>query len=164
MKYFKRANIYKNSTGNNILEVDTMKAFSYNWWCYLMPTGTGKYIFNNYRYSPTTGKHQFDMRSLLRKEFGICSENIVFVDFRESLSNMTTKEALTKQCEVLRDEVNELERLIAKKGTKRKKNAERAERINELSAKIVNLNEEFDLEYNTEGLFFTELDNLLKTY
>jgi endo-beta-N-acetylglucosaminidase D len=64
MKYFKQANIYKNSTGTNSVSLEKCEAYSYDWWQYLTKVN-GLVIFNNYFYSPTTSKHQSNCRGLL---------------------------------------------------------------------------------------------------
>ncbi len=51
---------------NNYLDLGTLKAYSYNWWCYFRPIGSLG-VFNSERYSSTTSKHQRDMGRLLSK-------------------------------------------------------------------------------------------------
>lgn len=62
MKYFKRLNLYK---GNNVtFHPETCEAFSYRWWRFVAIV-EGKLVFNDYRYSVTTAKHQRKVRGLL---------------------------------------------------------------------------------------------------
>lgn len=46
------------------LDPHDKKAFSYGWWQFLAIVN-GAVVFNNYRYSPSTGKHQHKVRSKL---------------------------------------------------------------------------------------------------
>ena len=69
MKYFKRLKIYKDYSGNNTFNPETLEAYSYRWWKYIGVV-EGKTVFNNFRYSVTTAKHQRNAISLL-KELGI---------------------------------------------------------------------------------------------
>lgn len=64
MKLMKRANLYKAS--NVTFNPETFEAFSYVWWKFVAKV-EGKVVFNNYRYSPTTGKHQYKVRRLLEQ-------------------------------------------------------------------------------------------------
>jgi len=73
MKYMKRSNTYK---ANNVtFDPDTCSAYSYDWWKFVAKHN-GKVIFNEYRYSVTTAKHQSKVRSLLR-ELGIQVDLVV---------------------------------------------------------------------------------------
>jgi len=73
MKYMKRAKIYK---ANNVtFDPETKEAVSYDWWLFTTVIN-GKLVFNNFNYSPTTGKHQYNVLSLLR-ELGIEVDLIV---------------------------------------------------------------------------------------
>lgn len=51
---------------NNTLNLATMQAHSYGHWCYFRIID-GLAVFNDYRYSNTTARHQHRMRQLLRK-------------------------------------------------------------------------------------------------
>lgn len=60
----KRAQVYK---GNNVIFYpETLEAFSYGWWKFV-GTVEGKVIFNNYRYSMSTSRHQSKVRALLKE-------------------------------------------------------------------------------------------------
>lgn len=67
MKFYKRLGIYKAS--NVEFNPDTLSAYSYNWWRFVAKVD-GKVVFNNYRYSASTSKHQSKVRALLN-ELGI---------------------------------------------------------------------------------------------
>jgi hypothetical protein len=62
MKYMKRAGIY--SSANVSFNPETKTALSYNWWEFVKVIG-GKVVFNSYRYSATTQKHQSKVKDLL---------------------------------------------------------------------------------------------------
>ena len=69
MKYFKRLKLYKGYNSNCTFNPETKDAYSYSWWRFVA-TVEGKLVFNNYRYSVTTAKHQRKVRGLLN-ELGI---------------------------------------------------------------------------------------------
>ena len=66
MKHFKRANIYKNSTGTVTFDPTKFEAYSYKWWRFVERIGS-LVVFNSYSYSNTTSGHQAKMRDLLNK-------------------------------------------------------------------------------------------------
>lgn len=78
MKYFTRLGIYKAS--NVQFNPKTLNATSYDWWTFVRQVD-GKVLFNTYRYSPTTGRHQAKVRSLMNS-LGISFEEVAM---RESL-------------------------------------------------------------------------------
>lgn len=84
LKYFKKSNLWKNSTGTNVFNPETLEARSYSHWLYLRKVN-GKVVFNNYRYSPTTTQHQYALEDLL-KELHI--KVSYFVSSVRSLSNL----------------------------------------------------------------------------
>jgi len=56
LKFFKRLNVYKNSTDNCSFDPNTLIGRSYNWnFCSKV---FGVVVFNDYRWSPTTSCHQ----------------------------------------------------------------------------------------------------------
>lgn len=70
MKYFSRSNEYRASNvvfkmGDKPLNQD-VSAWSYGWWQFVKVID-GKTVFNSYRYSSSTGKHQSKVRSLMDK-------------------------------------------------------------------------------------------------
>jgi hypothetical protein len=69
LKFMKRSQIYQGSNYNVTFDPKTKKATSYNWWVFVAEI-EGKIIFNNYRYSVTTSKHQQKVKDLLH-ELGI---------------------------------------------------------------------------------------------
>lgn len=62
MKFYKTMNLYKAS--NVTFNPQKIMAFSYSWWCFVRVV-EGKLIFNDYRYSPSTGKHQSKVLDLM---------------------------------------------------------------------------------------------------
>lgn len=85
MKYFKRLGLYKAS--NVTFNPKTLSAHSYDWWQFVKQVD-GKVIFNNYRYSQSTSKHQRKVAGVLQ-ELGITYETIKTV---KSLANLETLE------------------------------------------------------------------------
>lgn len=67
MKYYSRSKIYKAS--NVTFNAETCEAYSYGWWKFVARIN-GFVVFNNYRYSNSTSKHQSKVRSLM-SELGI---------------------------------------------------------------------------------------------
>lgn len=72
MKYFKRLGLYKAS--NVTFNAKTLSAHSYDWWQFVKQVN-GKVLFNTYRYSLTTGRHQAKVRSLMNS-LGISFEEV----------------------------------------------------------------------------------------
>lgn len=121
MEHLKKANIYKNSPGTCTFNPDTKKAYSYSWWLFVSPIN-GKLVFNNYNYSPTTCKHQWKLRSLL-STLGLTIDLTIeapkgLQDLESAIKHYETKIAI-------------LQAAIAKKGSRKSTNAERASLINE---------------------------------
>lgn len=67
MKLKKRSGFYQSA--NVVFDPKTIHATSYNWWSFVAVI-KGKTIFNSYRYSVTTAKHQSKVRQLMQ-ELGI---------------------------------------------------------------------------------------------
>lgn len=65
LKFFKRLNIYKNSTGTVEFNPTTLEGRSYNWT--FVAKLHGVLVFNDYNWSPTTNGHQSAVRSVLRE-------------------------------------------------------------------------------------------------
>lgn len=88
-KTYKAANVVFNTINNT--------AWSYDWWCFVKVIDN-KLIFNNYRYSNTTTKHQYKVRSLLN-ELGIKIDRVVSVSGGlqniDSLKELNIKENAT---------------------------------------------------------------------
>lgn len=67
MKLMKRTGIYK--AANVTFDPKSLNAYSYDWWRFVAFV-EGLVVFNNYRYSVSTAKHQSKVRSVMR-ELGI---------------------------------------------------------------------------------------------
>lgn len=126
MKYYKRLKVYKNSTGSCVFDPHNMIATSYGWWAFLKQIGPFT-VFNNYKYSPTTSRHQRQVKLMLDKHG-------IEVDLWVSTYNHLN---LTYAVigEIKRD-IKSIRRTILKKGTKKKKNRERRQDIRQLISKI----------------------------
>lgn len=83
MKYYKRLGIYK--AGNVEFNPETMQATSYRHWLFVNKI-KGKVVFNDYRYSMSTGRHQRKVEEVLN-ELGIKIH--LYVSNRRSLSDFT---------------------------------------------------------------------------
>lgn len=66
LKYIKRDKIYTNSTRTCTFNLLTTEACSYRWWVFVKKID-GLTVFNNYRYSVTTARHQRKIRNLLKE-------------------------------------------------------------------------------------------------
>ena len=65
LKLIKSRNRYENSTKTNVVTLGKgLSAVSYNWWTYLKVVD-GHIVFNQYKYSLTTQKHQRECLRLL---------------------------------------------------------------------------------------------------
>ena len=83
MLKLKKNGYYENSTKTNyvLLTEGMLSAFSYNWWRYLRVIDD-KVVFNRYKYSVTTQRHQRECMELLT-EHGIAVD--LFVESPKSL-------------------------------------------------------------------------------
>lgn len=135
MKYFKKRNTLENSTGKATLKLDTLEAHSYNWWQFtqLMPDGT--VLFNNYSYSNSTSKHQSNVWWFLHKN-GIPMKTVYWC---AGLQNPS------KEIDNKKYEIEQLQKLINTKGTRKAKNAERQLEIQSLLKEIDFINDYVDL-------------------
>lgn len=92
LKNLKRSpNIWKGS--NVVLDTQAMTATSYDWW-YFVKRVNGKIVFNDYRYSISTAKHQRKVRSVLAA-LGIKIDLVV--ELKESLNKLGIAELTVKQ-------------------------------------------------------------------
>lgn len=93
LSYSKKHGVFKNSTGSVIFNPKTVEALSYRWWRFVRLI-KGRVVFNNYRYSASTNKHQYRVKALLR-ELKIKIDREVLI--RESLpSTLRELNALIK--------------------------------------------------------------------
>ena len=119
MKYFKRLNVYKNSTGSNKVDLSNRYAISYDWWEYLKIIN-GILVFNSFYYSPSTSKHQSDCLRLLR-EHGL--EPALRIESPKGLQN------LNSAIEHYECMIRELQQQIDKPRSRQAKNQDRQLKI-----------------------------------
>jgi hypothetical protein len=131
MKFSNRSKLY--SASNVTFNPETCQANSYGWWTFVKVIH-GKVIFNSYRYSNTTSKHQYRVRSLLSK-LGIKIDREVKV--RGGLQNISTLKELNAA------ENETLAVLEITETTKRKARNERA-RARRFKLKLEKLHAERD--------------------
>lgn len=91
MKYYKKSDSYKAS--NVLFHCPSTTAYSYSWWCFVKIIN-GQLIFNNYKYSNSTIRHQYKVRALLA-ELGLKVDR--FVQVRGGLQNITTLRELNEK-------------------------------------------------------------------
>lgn len=84
MKYFKRLGLYKAS--NVTFNPKTLSAHSYDWWEFVKQVD-GKVLFNTYRYSPTTARHQWKVRKLM-DSLGVSFEEVAMLESLCSFENL----------------------------------------------------------------------------
>jgi hypothetical protein len=110
MKYFTRLKIYKAS--NVTFNPETVSAISYDWWQFVRKID-GKIVFNSYRYSVTTAKHQRQVRQLLN-ELGL----VIHLDVRtrksldtfETIAEIKKEHGYEVQNEIDRENFKRIER------------------------------------------------------
>lgn len=124
MKFYKRLNLYKAS--NVSFDPESMEAHSYAWWRFTEIIN-GKLVFNSYRYSPSTGKHQSKVRSLL-SSLGHSID--LFIEAPQGLQQLDSAIRLYER------RITDLEAEIKKPGTRKAKNLERAEQVEYLKKQI----------------------------
>lgn len=128
MKHMKRANIYKNYNGTNQFDPETFLAVSYNWWIFVKDFD-GVKVFNTYSYSPTTCKHQSNMRGLLQD----LGER---VDYYWELECPGGLQDLQSGVDLYEIRIDCLKASIARPRTHKKKNEERKALISQYETKI----------------------------
>lgn len=127
MKYLKTAGVYKAS--NVSFDPRTLDARSYVWWRFVKPIG-GKVVFNGYRYSPTTQRHQFKVKRLL-EELGISID--VYIETKLGLQSLDWD---SDAIHIYKDRITALESAIKRKGSKALTNKKRFSEISTLKSKI----------------------------
>lgn len=91
MKHYKKTNLYKAS--NVTFDPTKIEATSYSWWLFVKRI-KGKTVFNSYRYSISTSKHQSKVRSLMR-QLGIKIDRDV--EIKDGLQYISTLTELNKK-------------------------------------------------------------------
>jgi hypothetical protein len=128
MKFMKRTGIYKAT--NVTFNPKTLDAHSYRWWRFVAVV-EGKVIFNNYRYSVTTSKHQSKVRQLML-ELGIKID--AFLPVPRGIGFQSLEELFTQAEEHFCDEYLREEQ---KKIERNEKAAERRRREKEIDRALV---------------------------
>ena len=127
MQYRPRLKVYKNYNGSNWFDPETETAISYGWWIYLKRIN-GKLVFNDYRYSVTTAKHQRDLRSIIGNV-----DHIIHAP--NGLQN------LGSAIDHYEYQIKELYKAMAKPRSHNRKNIERREEIERLEKDIETVRE-----------------------
>lgn len=96
-----------------------ISAKSYDWWYFVKKIGD-KVVFNDYRYSPTTGKHQSKVKTLMR-QLGFKID--VVIECPQGLQN------LESGIEYYNNLINELQAAIDRPGSRKATNKERQKMI-----------------------------------
>ena len=128
-RYVKRTNVIKSS--NFEMDLDTLKAYSYDWWLFCT-TVNGKVIFNNTRYSSTTDKHQGKAWRVLNYQADLTLNHTT-----TSLANLSL--ALENEIKGAKLEIKSLIKTIKKPRTHRAKNQERREAVTKLLKHVKNV-------------------------
>ena len=114
MKYYKTQKMYKAS--NVTFNVETLEAYSYGWWSFVKVIN-GEVVFNEYRYSVSTSKHQTKVLSLM-SQLNIKIDR--FVQCKDGLQHISTIKELNKN-------ENETLKIIAEReAAKKQRQRERA--------------------------------------
>lgn len=124
MRYFKRLRVWKAS--NVEVNTDECIATSYGWWQFVKKVN-GLVIFNSYRYSPSTSKHQYKVRCLLSK---LNIKVDLFIEAPRGLQNLSDA---IRFYEVKNDLLREA---MLKPRTHKQKNVERLEEMKQNSKLI----------------------------
>lgn len=98
----KNPTLYK--AANVTFDASQIEAFSYGWWR-LVKVMQGKIVFNEYRNSATTSKHQYKVKALMR-ELGL--EVDLYVKTKASLDKQTLKELKVETIKIEVDRENQL--------------------------------------------------------
>lgn len=139
MKYYSRLKLYRAS--NVQFNPETLKAYSYGWWQFVGLIN-GKVVFNNYRYSNTTCKHQYKVRRLL-KELNIPVD--LTIEVPRGLDDLDSAKTWYKsQIAVLNEQID-------RPRSQKVKNLDRRAQICEYMSKIVEV-ERLILSQNQKGL------------
>lgn len=158
MRYYKRTNEYKNSTGTNVFCCDKLEAYSYEWWCFFKVID-GVPVFNNYGYSNSTNKHQVNVRQLLRDKYPQLHDKIVWVSIADGLQDFDSlKEIMQVKINNKLEKIEKHRKDVEKPRSHKKKNVERRRLISMLSSQVLGLSEKYNIEVNKNDLFNDNLE------
>lgn len=125
MKLMKRSGLYQASNYNVTFNPETLEAYSYKWWRFVAKVD-GKILFNEYRYSNSTSKHQSKVRALL-EDLGIKIDvtlqlprgirhdqtlQELYIEAEETLCDLYLKEQVKKQERYQRAKIRKLKRKL----------------------------------------------------
>lgn len=88
LKYLPTKRIFKGCNGKCVFNPQSFESFSYGHWKFVFKY-KNKIIFNNYRYSNTTTRHQHAIKSLLK------SLNIDFIEFNLGNESLNSNSFIT---------------------------------------------------------------------
>lgn len=123
LTFYPRLNTWK--AANVSLNPHTLEARSYDWWIFCKRIN-GQLVFNDYRYSNTTSKHQHKVRGWLRHQ----GYEFTSIEAPRGLQD------LRSATNYYRDQIKKLEAEIAKPRSQARKNSERNEQIGNYLKKI----------------------------
>jgi len=133
MKYYKRLKIWKSS--NVTFNPETCEAHSYKWWLFVAKV-KNKVVFNNYRYSVSTEKHQSKVEWLLA-QLGVKID--FYAEFPRGIDRPQSAIDLYK------NRIESLQELIDTPRSHEKKNLERKSEQESLKIKIKEIQKLFKL-------------------
>lgn len=123
MKLYKRTNVYRAS--NVCFDPARIEASSYDWWIFVKKI-RGLVVFNEYRYSNSTAKHQYKVRDLM-DQLGIKIDLVVSV--KESLSNIKFDGITIKKLKAESEAQVAARELVRKKRAKARRIGKRLETL-----------------------------------
>lgn len=122
LHYYPKAKQWKAS--NVVFNEADETAYSYGWWRFVERIG-GLLVFNSYRYSPSTARHQSKVRSFFR-----------YADFDLEIEAPKGLQDLDSAVRHYERRIEALKEEIARPGTKAAKNLERRRAIASTRGKI----------------------------
>lgn len=137
MKHLITKNTYR---GSNVYceisdDCSLISACSYNWWLFVATDTAGNIIVNSAKYSQSTGQHQNAVAHVMSRLS--IPVHLYLYKTKKSLSDL--ENAIEDEIHQLRSEIEDLEALISSKGSRKAKNAERKEQINNIQYRIKDL-------------------------
>lgn len=129
----------KNFTLKVSEDLKEVSASSYGWWHFVATDSVGNVYFNNSTYSNSTGSHQGYVSSKLEElgvKVSVCLHNTTdHFGFNDS----HIKRCIESEIKEKQSQITELNELINKKGTRKKKNEERKAEITNTEYRIKDL-------------------------
>jgi hypothetical protein len=140
MKLLITKNTYKQTNASLWVSDDLrqVRAYSYGWWRFLDTDTVGNVVFNRYSYSVSTGGHQRDVESILER-LGVRVDLWLSRTRRGFHETGGIQASIDDEIKCIRTEIDSLHAAIARKGSRKAKNVERAAEIKRLEYRIVDL-------------------------